>query len=500
LSPPRTGPESLFQAPGLLLANPAGTLDQLKSLGIDRVRVFVNWNTVAPGSTATARPSGFDAADPGAYRAANWAIYDEIVRDAVARRIGLDLTLTGPAPQWATGKGERPGGPPGVWKPAATEFGAFVRAVATRYSGHYRAPGAPAPLPRVDFWAIWNEPNYGVDLAPQAVDKSTVEVSPAVYRGLLDAAWTALHETGHGRDTILIGETAPRGVTTGDNPGNFSGMVPLRFIRALYCVDADYRPLTGQAAAIRACPTDAAGSHAFAGEHPALFHAGGFADHPYPQGVPPNVGTPDEPDYADLPAIPRLEQVLDTVQRVYGSSTRFDIYDTEFGYQTNPPETLLRAISPTLAADYLNWAEYIHYQDPRIKTYDQYLLTDPTSGSFATGLESPTGMPKATYFAYRMPLYLPTTSGSSGSSLVVWGCARPADVAARETGKPQRLELQFEAGSHGPFKTIRAVTLTNRYAYFDVDQVFTQSGLLRASWTEPGGRTFYSRSVTVTIR
>jgi hypothetical protein len=498
---PQTGPESLFQAPGLLLADPAGALDRMKALGVDRVRVFLNWNTVAPAATAAARPPGFNPADPAAYPAGNWGIYDEIVRDAAARGIGLDLTLTGPAPQWATGRGGARGGPPGVWKPSAVQFGDFVHAVGTRYSGSYKPPGSSAALPRVDFWAIWNEPNYGVDLAPQAIDNSTVEVAPALYRRLLDAAWAALQQTGHGGDTIVIGETAPRGLTTGNNPGNFSGMVPLRFVRALYCVDNAYKRLTGQAAAMRSCPTST-GTAAFAAAHPALFRASGFADHPYPQGVPPNVGTPEEPDYADLPAIPKLERALDTVTAVYGSNKRFDIYDTEFGYQTNPPEKLLRAISPTLASYYLNWAEYLHYEDPRIRTYDQYLLVDPTGadgGNFATGLESPTGVPKATFYAYRMPLYLPHTTGSAGSPLVVWGAARPADIAGRQTGKPQQVELQFEAGSKGPFKTIRTITLTDPYAYYDVSQSFARSGILRASWRSPTGETMFSRDVAVII-
>jgi len=483
-----------------LLADPTGTLDKMKALGVDRVRVFLNWNSVAPGATASTRPTGFNPSDPAAYPAANWRIYDTIVLGAAARGIGLDVTITGPAPAWATGPHAPPGAPAGVWKPSAREFGAFVRAVGTRYSGSYKPPGSVTPLPRVDFWAIWNEPNYGIDLAPQAVDNSTVEVAPALYRGLVDAAWTGLRQTGHGHDAILIGETAPRGLTTGNNPGSFSGMVPLRFIRALYCVDASYRPLSGRAALLRGCPSDAAGQHAFAGAHPALFDATGFADHPYPQGVPPNVGTPDEPDYADLPAIPRLEHTLDTVVQAYGSAKRFDIYDTEFGYQTNPPERLLRAVSPTLAAYYLNWAEYIHYRDPRIRSYDQYLLVDPAGGSnFATGLESPTGVPKATFYAYRMPLYMPNAAGSSSSPLVVWGGARPADIGAQQTGKPQHVQLEFQTGARGPFKTIRTITLTDPYGYFEVTQSFSHSGVLRSRWQYPSGERAYSRNVAVTI-
>ena len=48
-------------------------------------------------------------------------------------------------------------------------------------------PGDPNDLPRVSFWELWNEPNFGIDLAPQAINGSTVPAAPAMYRGLLDA-------------------------------------------------------------------------------------------------------------------------------------------------------------------------------------------------------------------------------------------------------------------------------------------------------------------------
>ena len=38
------------------------------------------------------------------------------------------------------------------------------------------------------------------------------------------------------------------------------------------------------------------------------------------------------------------------------------------------------AVSPALAASYLNWAEYLTWRDPRIRSYDQYLLIDPPRG------------------------------------------------------------------------------------------------------------------------
>ncbi|HEY5190333.1 MAG TPA: hypothetical protein VII87_14960, partial [Solirubrobacteraceae bacterium] len=344
-------------------------------------------------------------------------------------------------------------------------------------------------------------PNLGFQIAPQTMPPSHVEIGPRLYRGLVDAAWNALQVTGHRHDTVLIGETGPAGATFGpDAPGQFGAMAPLRFLRALYCADSSYRPLNGTAAEARGCPTTAAASQHFAAEHPGLFKASGFADHPYPQGLPPDQVTPDEPDYAELGEIGRLEHVLDTLQRLYGSSTRFPIYSTEYGYQTHPPDIEAGTVSQAVAADYLNWSEYLTWLQPRLRTYDQYLMSDPAAGFFATGLKSATGVPKPSYAAFRMPIYLPVTSTAHGHALVVWGCVRPAHVAARSDHRPQRVRIQFQAGGAGAFKTVRTVTVTNPHGYFEVAQKFPGSGSVQLAWTYPHGPQITSRAVSVTLR
>jgi hypothetical protein len=502
----RTGPISIFEAEAQLRGTPAQTkqnVDVLRRLGVDMIRLYMPWNQLAPNPDSRKRPN-FNASDPAAYSPAIWAIYDTIIRDATARGVGIDLTVGSHVPLWATGPNAPPGGPHLQWEPSASEFGQFMRAVGKRYSGSYKPAGASTPLPRVKFWAIWNEPNYGVDLAPQATDHSTVEVSPRLYRGLLDAAWSALQATGHrpGGDTILIGETAPRGITTGNNPANFSGMVPLRFIRALYCVGSNLKPLQGQAAQVRGCPTTAAASKQFAAQNPGLFHATGWSDHPYPQGViTPDKPTPDEPDYAELPTLPRLGRVLDTIQQTYGSNTKFPIYNTEFGLQTNPPETIARALNSKTAALYENWSEYLSWLNPRVRSFDQYLLTDPPGGNFATGLQYANGNPKPQlYDAYRLPLYLPHTSAAKGQSLEVWGDVRPAHFAQVDSGKAQRVKVEFQSGSKGPFKTLQTVAISNPHGYFDLRMSFPASGIVRLTWTYPNGETIHSRPVSVTVR
>ena len=198
-----------------MLSDPVGTMSTFRALGVRMVRIVVIWAQIAPQAQSRTAPRGFNAADPASYPAANWAPYDEMVELAHADGLAVDLTLSGGAPRWAEGPGIPARGarqPVLGVAPVGEAFGQFARAVGERYSGTYIPPGQTSPLPRVSFWAIWNEPNFGEDLGPQAIDGSTVSVAPGMYRGLASQMWNSLQATGHGHDTILIGETAPLGL------------------------------------------------------------------------------------------------------------------------------------------------------------------------------------------------------------------------------------------------------------------------------------------------
>src|SRR5205807_6513038 len=122
------------------------------------------------------------------------------------------------------------------------------------------------------------------------------------------------------------------------------------------------------------------------------------------------------------------------------------------------------------------------------------------AGTFSTGLQYSDVRPKPTYYAYRLPLYLPVTSGGRNHDLEVWGCVRPAHYAGLQTGKRQRVEIQFEPESGHSFGTVKTVTVDGRYGYFDVRQRFPGSGTVRLKWTYPNGQAIFSRSVRLTLR
>jgi hypothetical protein len=486
-------PVAILQEYAALKSHPATTLQVMRSLGVGALRLNLEWGLVAAKPTSHLRPAG------NPYPASAFAWYDKVDREARADGIDIDLLLSGPAPRWALGAGDPPYDKfPGAWSPSVPEFGRFVAAVAKRYTGHYTPTGAKSPLPRVHFWELWSEPNWGPSLEPQIALHPTRLAAPFEYRRLVDAAWSGLVRTGHGHDTVVIGNLSPRGAP-GAPPFPHAAAAwntsPLGFTRALYCVDSSYRPLRGKLAVQGGCPTDAAGSRAFPRQHPALFRVPGYGIHPYPINLPPTKADTTNPDTVEFSTIPNLVSALDRSQRAYGSRHRIEVYNTEYGYTTNPPNTGTIDVSPARAAVYLNWAEYLTWRNPRIASSMQYGLFDayiPNSafgkGGFATGLIFPNGQPKATFYAYRLPIFLPVTHTAPGDPLEVWGCARPAPDGYRDTHKNQYVSVQFRRQSSGSFHTVRRVRLTPAGGcYFDVYVKFQASGTVRLQWSYPRG-------------
>ena len=483
------GQESMFQDDSLLIFRSAAqterTLDSLRYLGVDRVRATVFWKDVAPKPTDARRPN-VNTGDPAVYPAAGWARYDQLVRLAASRGIGVNFNVSGPVPVWARGRSSL-----SVFtehfRPSPLEFGRFVEALGRRYSGLYRGPDGQL-IPRVSYWSIWNEPNGIHFLGPvwQRSGGQWVERSAVIYRGLLDAAWNSLVRTGHGpgSDTILIGETSPQAK---EQPAASRSIRPLRFIRALYCVGADLRPLRGRTAALRACPT-APGGGGFAALHPGLFQATGYAHHPYELTLPPT--TPSAIDAVSTADLPRLTSTLDGIFRRYGNGRRLPIYNTEFGYETRPPNP--RGVSLARQAQCLNQAEFLTYRNPRVASFSQFLLGDyPTPTLFHTGLLTSRGGFKPAFSAYRTPIWIPQTFSPSGR-FRVWGLLRPG----RRAGVRSAV-IQF-ARAGRPFANLAGASAASARGYVDRPVTVPASGCIRIAWREPAsGVTIYSRAIAV---
>jgi hypothetical protein len=352
----------------------------------------------------------------------------------------------------------------------------------------------PEPkLPRISYWSLFNEGNQRVFLSPQYVNGR--EWSPRVYRGLADAAFDSLVKTGHGADTILVGETAPKGGGERDPDAN---MRPLRFLRALYCVDTRYRVLGGATAEALGCPT-ADQVAEFPRRHPVLFQSSGYAHHPYSLLTPPAIRSAN-PDDVGMADIGRLTSALNRVAARYRQRNRLPIYNTEFGYQSRPPDPF--GFPQHLQALYINQAEYMGYVNPRIRSAHQFLLRDappytqfPANSyqywsSFQTGLMERGGAEKQAYNAYRMPIFIPGSRRRRAATFRVWGAVRPAPNASEQT-----VEVQYRSFARGArWRTVRTVRTRSLRNYVDTRVRFTRSGVVRLRW-----KGLVSRPATVTI-
>jgi hypothetical protein len=479
---------SIVQDEGRLLhegpAAQSQALDEIKTLGAQVVKATVNWRTIAP--TGSHKPAGFVGDDPAQYNPANWAPYDSLVRGAAARGLRVMFLVGGRAPDWAVSSSKAPAG---SFQPSAVEFGRFVQALGTRYSGAYNPaavpggapppgpsgappcqtptpPGDPCPtpipasvhrtrpeptawtaddtgvLPRVDIWSVWNEPNLSGWLQPQYTRKR-VPVSPQIYRGLFLAAYDAFVASGHGKDEILMGDLLPFARSGKTYPARVS---PIKFLRELACVDSHYRAYRGGAAASRGCTNFQP------------LPGTGIAYHPYTLAEGPDALTPLADD-ATINDFTRLDRALRKLSRRFVDHT-MPIWITEFGFQTDPPDPFASPVA--LVPRFMSESEWLAYHDQRVKSYAQYPLSDDSTAGrglsrfhgFQSGIDSSSNRPKKfVYQAFQTPLFVRLISSSS---VEVFGGVR---VARGGTAV-------LQVGRGKSFRTLATVTL-NRQGYFD---------------------------------
>jgi len=374
------------EAPSELLnGNPGPALDEIKDLGATAIRLLVTWRSLAPDPDARKAPS-FNATDPGAYADGAWAPYDTAITSARARGIRVHLTITGPAPDWATSKHD------GLTRPDPTAFGRFATAVGRRY-------GKQAAV-----WSIWNEPNLGKLLKPIAKNASAT-----VYRNLYLKAYSGLRSAGV-RAPIVLGEFAPNGNSLKDQ----GTIKPLVFLRSMLCLNSSYKPVKVN------------------GKRCAKVPAQGVAIHPYANRAGPFLTPPA--DNVTIGVLSRITTAVDKAAKA-GAITggRLPIYVTEFGVQSVPDKRL--GVSLAKQSDFRSIAERIAYLNPRVKSFSQYLLRDDPGtgreyGAFESGLYLYKGRKaKPALEGFRMPLVVVPSKKSTRATL--WGLVRPARAAKK---------------------------------------------------------------------
>ena len=413
---------------GLIPVSPSKrqrTLEEIKRLGPDTLRIEIRWNDVAPNPRSKKRPN-FNASDPNAYATdinsyPGFGIYDDLVRRAHALGFRILMTITGDAPRWATQGGRGASFATANWKPSPTEYGRFAEAVARRYSGKV------AGLPAVRYFTIWNEPNHRQFLKPRSA-------APRLYRNMVNAALPAIRAHGVRGAKIFVGELAPVGRAP-------KATGPTQFLRKWLCLNKRFRRTS-----------KGAGCRRFK-----KVKANGFAHHPYG----PVQRVPKKLDVINMLAIRKLGKYLNLAGRAGRIKKGIAIYDTEFGLQSNPPDRTV-STTPSRQARLINEKEEYAWRYPRLKSHCQYLLRDdpPRRGprsekwaGFQTGLRFPSGRRKPAYNAYKFPIVVHRRR----SGVLIWGLVRPGSGV-------RSVRIERRKGSR--WVTVKKRKRTNGRGYF----------------------------------
>jgi hypothetical protein len=329
-----------------------------QELHVQVLRVNLYWG----GKLGVAKTRPFDGSDPrdAAY---NWALYDQTVQYAHASGIKILFLITG-TPRWANG-GQSTNRPP-------LDYGdlrAFAYAAAARYSGTYIGTDGRT-LPAVRLWAAWNEPNNPDFLRPQYVRRGGKWViqSAIAYAKICNAIYAGIHATMFAGEQVACGVTSPRG---NNEPGSVRPSVsPIAFLDA----------------------AKKAGMRTF----------DAYAHNPYygvptetPSTKPPAPKSGHEPTAITLANIDVLQK---EVARLYGAHP---LWITEYGYQTNPPDSDF-GVSWAHQAQYLTQAFAIARKNAGIQLMLWFLVRDePNLSGWQSGLMTVNFRRKPAWNAFR---------------------------------------------------------------------------------------------------
>jgi hypothetical protein len=293
----------------------------------------------------------------------DWAPYESLVKLARGYGVEVQLSLTGPAPAWATPTKRVE---TGYWRPDAAYFKEFARAVGKRFKR------------KVSRYSIWNEPNWDKWLGPQSE-------APWRYRQLYQVGSAAIWSVNR-RAKVWFGELVPY-----DSPHSIA---PLEFMRRVACVDNRYRRTRQWRSQRKAAPLS--GKRCAGG----TLKADGFAHHPYEFEKRPSRARRPGRDDVSMGSLDRLTGALDRVEKARALVPRtgpwLPLYLTEFGFFRAGPRT----ISESKRAKWSVEGFRIAQRHPRVRQLLYYVFVRPPGGIFFDlSLLDHTGAQTGTYRA-----------------------------------------------------------------------------------------------------
>jgi hypothetical protein len=333
------------------------TFALFKQLHVQEVRLNLYWG--GPYGVAKTRPKSATNPNDPAY---DWALYDRTVDYAQQSGVHVLFSIYG-TPAWANG-----GKKQNVAPTRATDLRNFAYAAARRYSGVWKGDD-DRTLPAVREWLAWNEPNNPVFLTPQwrHAANGWVIQSAVDYAKICNAVYNGVHATLQGNERVACGVTAPRGNNEASSPR--PSVSPLAFLRA---------------AKKGGLKTFDAWAH-----HP---YYAGPADQPTTKPVTAK-GAP-----TTAVTLGNIGDLIKEVTKLYGNKR---IWITEYGYQTNPPDSVY-GVSYAKQAAYLKQAFAVARQNPRIDMMMWFLLKDdPNPNGWQSGLISASGAKKPSFNAFK---------------------------------------------------------------------------------------------------
>ncbi|HEY3920803.1 MAG TPA: alpha-amylase family protein [Gaiellaceae bacterium] len=263
------------------------------------------------------------------------------------------------------------------------------------------AYAAAKHYPFVTKWLIWNEPNQRRWLRP---------TEPSIYvNRLLNPAYAAIHRA---IKHVMVGGgvTAPRAAT--------GGVSPVAWIKGM------------------------AAAHA---------KLDAYAHNPYPSD-PAETPTTGGCMHCTTLTMATLPNLISDVKKAFGAKKR--IWLTEYGYQTNPPDTFL-GVSLAKQALYMSEAALRAYLTPRVDLLINYLVEDePDLSGWQSGVMTDTGVLKPSYQAFQVPL---TVEKHTKKSITLWGQIRPG-------GGKQQYVLQELQG--GKWLSVGKTSRTSLHGFF----------------------------------
>jgi hypothetical protein len=333
------------------------TFSLLGQLRVQEIRENLYWG--GPYGVAFKRPAKpRDPNDP----AYHWTLYDRTVE--YAQQYGIKVLFSIYAtPTWESGNTAK-----NIAPKNANDLRDFAYAAAQRYSGTF-VDDTGRVLPAVKDWTAWNEPNNPTFLAPQYKRSGSAWViqSAINYAKICNAIYDGVHATFNANERVACGVTAPRG----NNDPNSS------------------RPSVSPIAFVRAC------------KKAGLLRFDAWAHHPYyagPSDQPTTKPVTAKGAPATAVTLGNLGDLIRTVTQLYGNKR---IWITEYGYQTNPPDTLF-GVSWAKQALYLKQAFGIAKKNPRIDMMLWFLLKDdPNVNGWQSGLITIGGKKKPAFAAFQ---------------------------------------------------------------------------------------------------